>query len=125
MRRLLIAAPVLLTGHAQAVDYLQCEAIERAYARTERERLELVDSVTAKASADISTVNQCGERPKVKNLFTFDVRDAGRDPELAAFLKCDESVKEPLLRKLSKKASEPYERKLLKIRSDAKKAGCQ
>ncbi len=62
MRRLFIAAVVLLAGPAQAVDYVKCEAMQKALSRVTASAEQVEKDVWGEIY-DRYTLNNCGLRP--------------------------------------------------------------
>lgn len=124
MRLPLIAIVVLFTSDAYATDYLKCEAIERAYAKIERERDEVVNAAVTEIEVRNTNPSICGQKPMLQNTFTLNILDARPSPELVAYLDCEKKQNAPLIAEAVKRISQPYNKKLAKIDSDFKKQGC-
>ena len=118
MRRLLIAAVLLYAGSAQAIDYAQCEAMQRAVTRIEGSREEAIDTKLQQLKAEYVKI----ECPK-----TFKPNTSKID--WSAFYSCEIDAVErfldmPELTAALIKARDPYNEKIEKVQSDYEKAGC-
>ena len=116
MHRLLIGAVVLLAAPAHAIDYLQCEAIERAYVRTELEMKQSI-SLAKSAAEEISNPDACGQRPILTD------PDYSR-AKLAKYLECEEQADAPRVIKVVSDVQKTYMARLKKIKGDGLKAKC-
>lgn len=63
MRRLLIAATLLLTGQAQAVDYVQCQAMQRTIWQLEEDHRRAKVAASSDSKRRLM-VRDCGVMPK-------------------------------------------------------------
>jgi len=120
MKRLLLAAFVLGMPAAQAVDYVKCDAIQKAYARADQ-------ALAAAAKPHVGRVydgivlEECGKYP--------DVRDGGDYVErMQAYRKCTAPGGNAFLRIMAAAYEAPevaeWQRKLQKIKADYKKEDC-
>ena len=64
MKRLLLLLPLLMTPAAQAMDYVKCEAMQKAIERTRESRSLIYDTVS---SQHLSSIKEeiCGPQPNV------------------------------------------------------------
>jgi hypothetical protein len=103
MRRLFVAAVVLLTGPAQAVDYVKCEAIQNAGSR-----LKASYRTEGQALIDNFVAQKCGPAQRT-----------------IAYLECKKEVlNDPTLAKQMQKLDKVYPPRIQKVEADYKKAGC-
>ena len=82
MRRLLIAAAVLLAGPAQAVDYVQCQAIQRTMLQMELNLLR-VKNLAGETMRNQAIRELCGSSPDTESI---------RDPRFKAWYECHNSA---------------------------------
>jgi len=113
VRRLLIAAVVLLAGPAHAVDYAKCEAMNSMASRLQVSLRQELDDF-ARARMEAKQIAKCGFKPD-------DVWTSG-------WQKCANTVDayKDSADQMANEApiSEKYDRKLKKIARDYKKANC-
>jgi hypothetical protein len=109
---------LLFAGPAQAVDYMKCEAMQRALERT-----------FASASTDIDKsfaaiiAPKCGKRPDKALIITLG--ELSYLQEDSKWLNCSqEAMKGANLGKERKRIEAKWQPKLNKINADIKKAGC-
>ncbi len=117
-RTLLLSLTLLLTGPAHAVDYMKCEAMQRALERT-----------IARASTDIDKslamiiAPKCGKRPD--KMLKLTLGEGSYLEQDLAWLKCSEqALKTANHRKEQKKLEAKWQPKIDKINRDMKNAGC-
>lgn len=115
-------AVFFFAGAARAVDYAQCEAMQRAITRIEGSRKKELKSV-AKIYYDKYLKLECGDMPKFKPSVGLDTE------KLALFRSCVDRLTEeiayyPDVVKAMDKAEAPYLKSKQKVLSDYKKAGC-
>jgi len=113
VRHLLIAACVLLSGSAYAVDYAKCEAMNSMASRLQISLRQELDDF-ARARMEAKEIAKCGFKPD--NVWT------------SGWQKCANTVSayEDAAERMANEAPifEKYDRKLKKIASDYKKANC-
>ena len=112
MKRLLLLLPLLLTPAAQAIDYVKCEAMQKAAARVRVTRKQkLTEAGTADVKEQIK--EQCGE---------------DQETPLKSGLTCDNGTKfEPdraRMREVMEKVAAIYDMREQKIQADYEAEGC-
>ena len=113
VRRLLIAAVVLIAGSANAVDYAKCEAMNSMASRLQVSLRQELDDF-AQARMEAKEIAKCGLKPD--NVWRSGWQECANG--VAAYKdSADRMANEaPIFEK--------YDRKIKKIASDYKKAGC-
>jgi hypothetical protein len=100
---LTIAAVVFLTGPAQAVDYVKCEAIQNASSR-------------------LKTSYRTEGRALIEN---FVANKCGPEQDTIPYLECrKEALGDPILAKQVQRFDKIYPPRIQKVEADYKKAGC-
>lgn len=109
MRQLLITAfSILFAGPAMAVDYVKCEAMQKAHDRALDTR-DALNLEIAKEVMERDLKQACGETPS-SSCYVEHKKAVSKDQQLREVLS-DPRVK-------------PYRIKVSKIEADLKKAGC-
>lgn len=120
VRRFLIAAVLLYAGSAQAVDYAQCEAMQRAVTRIEGSKTDAMRSVM-KPFFDKYMFIECGVMPEAgtpdfyskMNAFEICIERLGE--EISDYPDVIEAVNTTV---------GPYNERVEKVKNDYEKAGC-
>ena len=115
MNRLLLLLPLLLTPAAQAVDYVKCEAMQKALSRIQGSaRKEIEEAQSAFLKPALSKVSiDCIYNHKVKGYdFSFECTNDLNKP----ILKQAETLVEPIMAK--------WEPQIAKVEADYEAEGC-
>ena len=119
MKRLLLLLPLLLTPAAQAMDYVKCDAMQKALQRVRNSR-EQESSAVWKSNLRAMETRKCGPKPSpIASDYTTDKLFAWYDCSKAAYRSGFDNLKI-----LQQEALAPLDAKAERIQADYDAEGC-